>query len=696
LTTAGTIAETIFGGTTLDVEAVDVGINTQVPTYTGAVDGTALVAPATLAKTGLSDLVMDQPGVNLSQLTIDVQQGRLIGVHGSDPFEEAKLQLGGGTLELAAPADDAAVAFDSALSVTANSTLTGGPGLTGTSGAQVTLGSAANGITLGAGTVLTVQTTNDYALELAGVIAGADATVQVPQGDVTLGGGGNIGSLLVPGGSLEASGDVNVNTLSVQGSGAISTAPGGVSVNDGGTAEIGVTTFATTGGTMSFAGSVLATGADTLILGGGDVIATALSPGPPVAGLSYHRITNDADSGIDSAKTYTHAIDFGTDTTATVNGVVFAADFDGNGDFNNTAEHVGGAGPYLVDTNSAVWSVFDDMDYSGTEVLLTGLTPGETYDLRFYNRAWGVGADRRQTFSYDVDADGSIDNPPGPITFNADDSSADPPAMGNADAAYAMSYVYTAGDTGEIKVGIAAEIAGNTYHFYGLTNEIATGPLETLPADVTLQNLVGTGTINAAAVDVMHTIAPGNDGIGKITVGVAELGMDGGATYNAEISLADVTAVVADQIEVVEGGLLELGGTLAVATLDDRADNSSWSNPKLKVVHNAYGEIGDTLFADVTAGGEPAVEGVVTHIGQGAFLRGVTYTEAPVAEPFATGVELDVFVALGGDADGDEKVWLSDWAALRANFGNTGAGKTWTEGNFDPWVDDKVWLSDWA
>ncbi|NQU20793.1 MAG: PEP-CTERM sorting domain-containing protein, partial [Candidatus Nealsonbacteria bacterium] len=35
-------------------------------------------------------------------------------------------------------------------------------------------------------------------------------------------------------------------------------------------------------------------------------------------------------------------------------------------------------------------------------------------------------------------------------------------------------------------------------------------------------------------------------------------------------------------------------------------------------------------------------------------------------------------------------------AALRANFGNTGTGKTWTEGNFDPWVDGKVWLSDWA
>ncbi len=63
---------------------------------------------------------------------------------------------------------------------------------------------------------------------------------------------------------------------------------------------------------------------------------------------------------------------------------------------------------------------------------------------------------------------------------------------------------------------------------------------------------------------------------------------------------------------------------------------------------------------------------------------------------YTESVELKLFIAIGGDADGDGKVWLSDWAALRANFGNTATDKTWIDGNFDPWQDGKVWLSDWA
>jgi hypothetical protein len=59
-------------------------------------------------------------------------------------------------------------------------------------------------------------------------------------------------------------------------------------------------------------------------------------------------------------------------------------------------------------------------------------------------------------------------------------------------------------------------------------------------------------------------------------------------------------------------------------------------------------------------------------------------------------VDLELFIALGGDADGDGMVWLSDWGKLRQNFGNEGSGFGWTDGNFDPWVDDKVWLSDWG
>ena len=50
------------------------------------------------------------------------------------------------------------------------------------------------------------------------------------------------------------------------------------------------------------------------------LVATQLTS----AQVTFHEITGDADSGITSDKTYTHAIDFGNSGAATVNGVVFA------------------------------------------------------------------------------------------------------------------------------------------------------------------------------------------------------------------------------------------------------------------------------------------------------------------------------------------------------------------------------------
>ncbi|NQU20231.1 MAG: hypothetical protein HQ567_03040, partial [Candidatus Nealsonbacteria bacterium] len=211
--------------------------------------------------------------------------------------------------------------------------------------------------------------------------------------------------------------------------------------------------------------------------------------------------------------------------------------------------------------------------------------------------------------------------------------------------------------------------------------------------------LSGNGTINVEPIEILGTVAPGGNGIGTLTVGNGEMGLAGSATYDAQVSLAAVNAVTADQIAVSSTGALQLGGTLTVTSLGDRTDADSWANPKPKVVNNTLGSIGDiptgTGFEFDTVTPTPGTT-AASHIGQGAFLQGVTYVKAPTNPPITTGVELDLFVALGGDADGDGKVWLSDWAALRANFGNTGTGKTWTEGNFDPWVDDKVWLSDWA
>ncbi|NQU19808.1 MAG: PEP-CTERM sorting domain-containing protein, partial [Candidatus Nealsonbacteria bacterium] len=227
--------------------------------------------------------------------------------------------------------------------------------------------------------------------------------------------------------------------------------------------------------------------------------------------------------------------------------------------------------------------------------------------------------------------------------------------------------------------------------------------------------IVDAATINGE-VAVRGTLDVG-DGVGTMTVGSGELVLDNSAataTYNVQVSVA-AEAGDADQI-VLGGGesTLILGGELKVSSVNDRAANDFYGNAKRTIVENpdAVGNIG--WLDDQTDPGNPVMVGnrfetvnppladpgnpadSPPHLGQGAFLHDVTYHLKDADEAQTTAVELDVFIALGGDADGDEKVWLSDWAALRANFGNTGTGKTWTEGNFDPWVDDKVWLSDWA
>ncbi len=144
---------------------------------------------------------------------------------------------------------------------------------------------------------------------------------------------------------------------------------------------------------------------------------------------------------------------------------------------------------------------------------------------------------------------------------------------------------------------------------------------------------------------------------------------------------------------------LQLGGTLVVTGIDRDANDFFASDATRTIVDNPAGAIGDTpsasgfTFDAVTP--DPTDDEVSHHIGQGAFLQEIDYVKAQVG-PGTTRIDAKLFIALGGDADGDGQVWLSDWAALRANFSNTGTGKTWIDGNFDPWENDEVWLSDWA
>jgi len=183
-------------------------------------------------------------------------------------------------------------------------------------------------------------------------------------------------------------------------------------------------------------------------------------------------------------------------------------------------------------------------------------------------------------------------------------------------------------------------------------------------------------------------------GVGTLTVGSGELVLASSATYNAEVSLAAKVAG-ADVIAVSDAGTLHLGGKLAVAGVD-RDDADLWGNVTRRVVDNPKGTIGDVgSGTGMEFRGFIPLPGtnVASHVGQGAFLRSVNYVES---FDIATGVDLDLFIARGGDADGDGKVFLSDWGLLRSNYGVNRSGMTWTDANFDPWVDDVVFLSDWG
>lgn len=200
---------------------------------------------------------------------------------------------------------------------------------------------------------------------------------------------------------------------------------------------------------------------------------------PISAQITFIEITDDTNSGISSEITFTHAIDFGASGTANVNGVIFANDVniaaDGRDNTGNRTygpnNHPGNAPPAVT---GGVESLFRDMRYNGPDpsyVELTGLTPGEWYDLRLYERAWDfMGSTRTYSVNYDIDADNSVEF--STTKINQNDSTLPDPGFAS-NASYALSYKYQAGPNGSIRVNIdLADDQTGTYHLYGITNAV--------------------------------------------------------------------------------------------------------------------------------------------------------------------------------------------------------------------------------
>ena len=223
-------------------------------------------------------------------------------------------------------------------------------------------------------------------------------------------------------------------------------------------------------------------------------------------GISFLAIDGDDTSEISSNKTYTHAIDFGTQPAgrgiATINGVVFA---DGNpGAFPGTGggashtigtgsttlptDHIGddGADAYLVD--GGMEDLVGDMTYdnSAGEILLTGLTPGQPYQFRLYHRVWG--GDRRQSIEFDTDGVPGVPEHTG--VFHEDDATYPDANLPTATQVNALTYTYTLSPGVTTLTVYIDLVSGGTYHMYGLTNE-------ELPVDSAL------GIINQPATTVL-------------------------------------------------------------------------------------------------------------------------------------------------------------------------------------------------
>jgi hypothetical protein len=171
----------------------------------------------------------------------------------------------------------------------------------------------------------------------------------------------------------------------------------------------------------------------SLTLAAGQTAASLSGPGGLALSSAVNTVTihDDADCGISAGKTYTHALDFGSNSgqaVGTINGVPFLSTTAASGTCTGTdgatygfsdmppTGHAGNAG---TAASGNLHKLLYDMNYDGRNrtFALTGLNPAKTYELRIYQRAWGVNDNRVQLLGFIVNDAGRIDHQ---FSFSAD------------------------------------------------------------------------------------------------------------------------------------------------------------------------------------------------------------------------------------------------------------------------------------
>lgn len=195
--------------------------------------------------------------------------------------------------------------------------------------------------------------------------------------------------------------------------------------------------------------------------------------------ISYTKVTNDLDSGIDSSNTYTHAIDFeSSGTTATINGVAFASAGGDTANFtrtvaNGTLNNHHGTGVVSTSENLAnlmqgfLFNASPATDGSGLQTYtITGLSSGTMYDMRVYSHNWGNPGSRFNTLVFDA---GGANDSTGSI--NQDDST----TVGFATTdSYYINYRFVADSSSLTFTAANASGSDASWHLYGLSNQVVT------------------------------------------------------------------------------------------------------------------------------------------------------------------------------------------------------------------------------
>jgi len=229
---------------------------------------------------------------------------------------------------------------------------------------------------------------------------------------------------------------------------------------------------------------------------------------------------------------------------------------------------------------------------------------------------------------------------------------------------------------GFINIGTAGELTVTEDVFVGTNDRLRVDGALSAASVYCRGTLSGSGTVDApVTVASGGAVSPGGS-IGTLTTGDTIFQPD--STLLIELS-GPPSGDGCDRLAVTgELNLDAADNTLLLQWMPGNDSASKFGGDYVVATYES--RVGE--FDSVGGGDHPYNIGA-------AYVAGVDYVTDDQ-------ITVSLHPLLDGDADLDGKVWLADWSVLRANFGNTGTGMTWTDGNFDPWTDDKVWLSDWA